>query len=637
MAGSILFKPMYQGVRHIMVGSPAFMLLLAFGVWAIWSWLPAGRGAPAAAGADELTGWAAWRAQRPNMNPLALVPLGLLLIGSLLALVNLYTNPAYVKDDFRAIVRFIETRAGNRDVIVYNNAVLLPLHEHYRLRDDIIVTALPAYPQFATGDEPQLAALARDYDRVWFITDPPADKRDDDRLIQGWLDANLTETINRLFPARTTEAQVIGYSTRAGVTADARPPLSGIRDWGGSLQLGGVSVRGPNPLSLPTLWVDLFWLADQPPVGEQLLYSLMGPDGQEVYRHGHALLRDDDRSWNTTGLNRLSYDLPLPPGLPPGFYTLSVGPNDGDLLPLVPIEIAATDTWPASPESLFGDSELQAVAGMRPAVTWSNGLALAAATPWDDIVLPGNNLPLTLHWRVGPEGVDLSNVRYRLEVIDGRGNVLRTQEDKPGAPWLGQVTGGALLREDTGLYFRPEVKPGNYRLRWTLLDGDTQLGEPVTSGRIRVEPWPLETEAPPAPYVVEADFGPSIRLHSYYMGVPTDGLLNLTFYWQALAAPQASYTVFIHLVDESGTIVSQVDSVPAGGARPTTGWRAGEVITDSHNLPIPNDLPPGVYHINAGLYNPDDGTRPPVTAGGAPQPDNQLRLDSSLVLPWEQP
>lgn len=637
MAGSILFKPMYQGVRHIMVGSPAFLLLLAFGVWAIWDWLPDRWRARAAADKGELTGRAGWVAGAPRLNPLALVPLGMLLIGSLFALVNLYTNPAYVKDDFRAIVRFIETRAGNRDVIVYNNAVLLPLHEHYRLRDDIAVTALPAYPQFATGAEPELDALARDYDRVWFITDPPADKRDEDRLIQGWLDANLTKTINRLFPARTTEARVIAYSTRAGVTADAQPPLSGIRDWGGSLQLSGVSVRAPDPLSLPTLWVDLFWQADQPPVGEQLLFSLVGPDGEEIYRHGHALLRDDGRSWNAIGLNRLSYDLPFPAGLPPGFYTLFVGPGDGDLLPLAPIEIASTDTWPASPESLFGDSDLQAVAGKRPAVTWLNGLALAAATPWDDVVLPGNNVPLTLYWRVGPEGVDLSNVRYRLEVIDGRGNVLRSQEDKPGAPWLGPVTGGALLREDTGLYFRPEVAPGNYRLRWTLLDGDTQLGEPVTSGRIRVEPWPLDTNVPPAPYVVEADFGPSIRLHSYNLDAPTDGRLNLTFYWQALAEPDTGYTVFIHLVDESETIVSQVDSVPAGGARPTTGWRAGEVITDSHNLPIPGDLPPGVYHINVGLYNPDDGTRPPVTAGGAPQPDNQLRLDSPLVLPGEQP
>ena len=130
-------------------------------------------------------------------------------------------------------------------------------------------------------------------------------------------------------------------------------------------------------------------------------------------------------------------------------------------------------------------------------------------------MLPGNNLPLTLYWRTGPDGADLSSLRYRLEVVGDDGAVLRTQESKPGAPWLGRLPGGALLRQDTGLYFRPDVEPGGYRLRWTLLDGDAPLGEPFTSGRVVVEPWPLETNVPAAPHVVEAEFGPDIRLHSY--------------------------------------------------------------------------------------------------------------------------
>lgn len=53
MVGSILFKPMYQGVRHIMAGSPAFLLLLAFGLKAIWSWLPATKTVPYRAGEEE--------------------------------------------------------------------------------------------------------------------------------------------------------------------------------------------------------------------------------------------------------------------------------------------------------------------------------------------------------------------------------------------------------------------------------------------------------------------------------------------------------------------------------------------------------------------------------------------------------
>ncbi|MCW5847279.1 MAG: glycosyltransferase family 39 protein [Anaerolineae bacterium] len=647
MAGSLLFKPMYQGVRHIMAGSPAFLLLLAWGILKIRDTKYERRVqkvplSPSRGGEHPQISQISQMEASPNsslvsrhsslVSRLSYLVFLLLLAGSGLALYNLYANPAYVKDDFRAVIRFVETQAGNRDVIVYNNAVLLPLHEHYRRRPDIAVTALPAYPQFATGQEPELAALARDYDRIWFITDPPADGRDDDGLIQAWLDAHQTEVINRLFPARTTEARVIGYSTRGGVLADARPPAAG-GVWAGRAALAGVSLGGPQPLTLPTLWVDLFWQGPRPPAGDTLLFTLTGPDGREAYRHALPLLPADDATrWDDAALNRLSYPLPLPPGLPPGYYTLAAAPSGQEPATLTTIEIGPTTDWPVPPKALFDDLS---IAGRRPGVLFANGLTLAAV-PADDAVLPGNNLPLTLYWRVAPGGQDLSNLRYRLEVIDARGDVLRVQEDRPGAPWLGFVPGRALLREDTGLYFRPETPPGRYRLRWTLLDGDAAAGEPATNGGVTVEPWPLVTDVPAAPYVVNAAFGDAIRLPGYDMGVPTGGLLNLTFYWQATAEPQDDYVVFVHLVDAAGTIVSQTDSVPVGGARPTSGWRAGEVVADSHALPIPAGLPPGDYHVNAGLYDPDDGARPAVTVGGAPQPDNQLRL-TTLALPWSAP
>lgn len=684
MAGSILFKPMYQGVRHIMAGSPAFLLLVAFGVWALMGMPTAGEVTPVVRPPQEANARtrrhkdAGYSTAAGRHLPLAagLLALVLILAGSTVALLNLYTNPAYVKDDFRAIVRFIEARAGARDAIVYNNAVLLPLHEHYRQRDDIAVTALPTYPQYATGAEPELAALARDHDRVWFVTDPPADGRDESELIRGWLDTNLTAVVNRLFPARTTEARVIAYSTGHGAPPLEAPGSGEVGELGSEERPCSPAPRHPcplsqlpqltgvafdSPLATPTLWVDLVWQGARPETNASLLFTLTGPDGVEYHREARALLPDEDTRWDETAANRLSYNLPLPPGLPPGTYTLTLTPEGNDPLVLGPVEIAPTSEWPVAPEALFedvpgnpntrdeirntdGESLVSRIShlvsrlgGRRSAVDWPTGLSLAAVVPWDDAVLPGNNLPLTLYWRVGPEGADLSDLRYRLEVIDGEGNVLRAQEARPGAPWLRQVAPGALLREVTALYFRPETEPGRYWLRWTLLDGDDPVGEPVTSGRVVVEPWPLETDVPAAPYVVEADFGPDIRLRSYYVGVPTDGLLNLALYWQARREPEGDYVVFVHLADEAGAIVSQVDAIPTGGTRPTSGWRAGEVITDIHNLPIPADLPPGTYHVNVGLYDPDDGARPAVIVAGAPQPDNQLRLVPTFDLPWGEP
>ena len=523
IVGSALFKPMYQGVRHIMIGSPAFLLLVGLGIWAIWTWLPEGsraqgpgareesRGAEGQRSRGEHSSPGTWPLEPGPWNPLALVPLGLLLLGAAVALVNLYTDPAYAKDDFRAIVRFIETRAGGQDAVVYNNAVLLPLHEHYRLRPDLTVTALPVYPQFATGQEPELAALAADYRRVWFVTDPPADGRDDEQLIHAWLDANLLEVSDRRFTAQTTEARVISYASageqesggtgESAIAPAALPPCSpALLRLSALVTLDCVRID-ETPLARPTLWVDLWWSGERPATDTQLIFTLSGPDGSEQYRRAQPLLREGEFDWNPDAPNRLSYDLPLPPGLPPGAYTLAVGPEGQTALPLGEVAIASTDTWPAAPERLFADTELAGVSATRPAARWPNGLELAAVVPWDDSVIAGNNLPLTVFWRVGPQGVDLSNVRYRLEVIGRGGAVLRSQEARPGAAWLGGVAPGALLREVTSLYFRPETPPGHYRLRWTLLnvgqddscpeagqESSCPTGRAVVEGTIIVEP-----------------------------------------------------------------------------------------------------------------------------------------------------
>ena len=619
MAGSILFKPMYQGVRHIIASSPAYLLLLAFGISRLFALRPP----PSTQEADG-------RVPGRWVAVAGLAALALVISGSAFALYNLYFDPAYVKDDFRAMIRFIETRAGDHDVIVYNNAVLLPMHEHYRLRPDIAVDALPAYPHMATGEEPELHSLAAEYDRIWFITDPPADKRDEDSRIQGWLDAHLTEVSNRIFPARTTQARVIGYMTAANQRACAEVQDAVLN---GMPALLGVAINDCRPLQGPALWVDLSWDGMRPEVNASLLFTLIGPDEEEHFRQATSLLPDEDVRWETNGSNWIGYDLNLPPGIAPGTYTLLMTAEGNDPLKLGEVDIASTATWPVSPEQLFGEDELAPVRARQPAVRWPNGLFLAAAVPWDDHVLPGNNLPLTLYWQTGAETIDFSDLRYRLEVVSPDGEVLRTQEERPGAPWLGRVVPGALIREVTSLYFRPETEPGRYRLRWTLLDGDSVVAGPVEHSQLVVRAWPMETEVPPAPNVIMADFSPAIRLQSFNPGMPAGGLMNLTLYWQAVAQP-GDYLVFIHLVDEAGHIVSQIDAVPAGGTRPTTTWRTGEVITDIHNLPVPDDLAPGSYRLFVGLYNPDDGSRSSVSVADIPQNDNQLLL-TTLELPGD--
>jgi hypothetical protein len=92
--------------------------------------------------------------------------------------------------------------------------------------------------------------------------------------------------------------------------------------------------------------------------------------------------------------------------------------------------------------------------------------------------------------------------------------------------------------------------------------------------------------------------------------------LRITFRWQALRPVQNRYSVFVHLVNASGQIVTQDDSEPARGSRPTTNWTAGEVISDAHALTVPADAAPGEYRVLVGLYLPAANERVPVAQSG---------------------
>ncbi|HIQ02156.1 MAG TPA: DUF2723 domain-containing protein [Anaerolineales bacterium] len=92
--------------------------------------------------------------------------------------------------------------------------------------------------------------------------------------------------------------------------------------------------------------------------------------------------------------------------------------------------------------------------------------------------------------------------------------------------------------------------------------------------------------------------------------------LHLTLTWRALASPQDSYTVFIHLIDGAGRYVTGHDYTPLGGSAPTylwfPKWLPGQTLTDPYRLVLPADLPPGDYWLEVGMYGMTSLRRLPV-------------------------
>jgi hypothetical protein len=148
-----------------------------------------------------------------------------------------------------------------------------------------------------------------------------------------------------------------------------------------------------------------------------------------------------------------------------------------------------------------------------------------------------------------------------------------------------------------------------------------------TIGRVRLARVDRTFERPSPPSRLVATFDGGIRLIGH--GIVGDwrpgGRLGVTLYWQALGPTDRPLTVFVHLLDAGEKVRSQRDSPPLNGARPTTGWQAGEYLTDRYELTVPSDAAPGDYAIEIGLYDPTTGARAPVVdEAGRPTGDRLI-------------
>jgi hypothetical protein len=85
---------------------------------------------------------------------------------------------------------------------------------------------------------------------------------------------------------------------------------------------------------------------------------------------------------------------------------------------------------------------------------------------------------------------------------------------------------------------------------------------------------------------------------------PAPCTLTLQLIWSARQPVATSYKVFVHALDEQGSLVAQSDAVPADWQRPTTSWHPDELVLDAHTLVLPYS---GRYQVIAGLYQEQHG------------------------------
>lgn len=142
----------------------------------------------------------------------------------------------------------------------------------------------------------------------------------------------------------------------------------------------------------------------------------------------------------------------------------------------------------------------------------------------------------------------------------------------------------------------------------------------------------------PRPFAtpVGATFGGALHLRGVTVErVP--GQLLITPSWDVRARPTGDFALFLHLLDEQGRRVAQVDVAPGGGEDPSTNaWEPGRQIAVPIGLGLPPGLPAGMYQLVLGLYDPHNGARLPPSGGvpaNAAQAGPEALLVDTLRLP----
>jgi 4-amino-4-deoxy-L-arabinose transferase-like glycosyltransferase len=247
----------------------------------------------------------------------------------------------------------------------------------------------------------------------------------------------------------------------------------------------------------------------------------------------------------------------------------------------------------------------------------------------------GEPLTVELTWRAAAPVRQNWAVSVTLVGEDGRPLARARSWPQAGRAPTAAWPPGAVLTDRYVLYPRWSHAEGQVATVWLNLYDSTVLGgrtvptvdadgRPISGVALgQVKLLPTETAAFFPPLPLRARFGAAIALDGVGIARGVDHL-DVTLYWRALAAPTASYTVFVHLAGPGDRVVAQHDGPPRDGRYPTIFWDPGEVVRDQHRIALAG-VPPGRYHLLVGLYQAATGARLPAT-GPVPIRDDAVEV-----------
>jgi len=311
-----LWVPVYMNSRYVIVSSPAFYLGVAMGIDALWRWRRI-------AGA---------------------VGLAVLITGMGLSIVRYHRHERYAaRQDYRGAAAYITANERVGDIIVVTgHENLLPFQHYYRGNLDVVASPERAFEVDRIG--PDLAALGQDLGRLWLV-ECPAYVSDPKGLALQWLDEHMRREDRRAFPGYYgAPVTVHGYLPYDPVQPNAAIGASSIGTFDGRLGLEGYSLRFFDGMGQPhnveagteagsahadgvpagnTISTALRVRALEPLPEIKVSLRLVSAGGTPWAQRDREPLRTlSTRDWPAGAEVRFDADLSIPPGTPPGVYSL---------------------------------------------------------------------------------------------------------------------------------------------------------------------------------------------------------------------------------------------------------------------------------------------------------------------------
>jgi hypothetical protein len=263
-----------------------------------------------------------------------------------------------------------------------------------------------------------------------------------------------------------------------------------------------------------------------------------------------------------------------------------------------------------------------------------------------EVISPGGNVSLTLYWQcLAPMAEDYSVFVHLLaenDLIIAQRDMYPGQGTYPTTLW----SAGDILADTYVLPVSPaamtpseaQFEAGLYRLQTgarlqaTRPTGE-RLGDNVRFGRVTLPTRVVDGIPNPVFFNLEG----RIALVGYELdrtAARPDETFRLVLYWRALRDGDTNYSVFTQVLGDQHRIWAQKDSWPLGGDAPTATWRKGQSIEDPYELRVASDAPPGVYDLQAGMYN-QNGVRLNLLGQGGHVQDTRILLGKVRILPRE--